>query len=86
MKKSRIRWNEFLGRLEGPEGCNFRDNSIGEAIWNCPKREGQSRAKRILRRMGYSPAHIKRVLQFCTENGGYCDCTIVFNVREVVQP
>lgn len=67
------RWQEFVQRLAGPEGCNFQD-----AHWTC---YGDLRlAEALLDRMGVSRAGIASSLAYFKVNGGYCDCEILMNV------
>ena len=75
-----ITWGEFFKRLEGPEGCDFKEDP--ELSWNCAGGTDQSLAFAILDRMGLTPSQRNDVLRQCSELGGHCDCEIVFNVRE----
>lgn len=77
-----VQWDEFLFKLEGPAGCNFRKNKKGETRWNCKGGRDRSFAEKILREMQIE--QIEQVLAFCDENGGYCDCEILFNVADRV--
>lgn len=70
------RWKEFLTRLEGPEGCNFRKTVFDKTIWNCD--HTHKRATKILRAMG---CDVPTSLSFFREHGGYCDCEVLFNVE-----
>ena len=71
----------FLRKLEGAEGCNFRIEN-GRMTWDCKGSEDKTFAKRILKGMGIPAPHVRNFLEFCEENGGYCDCEIVLNVSE----
>jgi len=80
------RWEEFIRRLEGPEGCNFQAefDDDGKLIpdsttWECAGGEDKSKAVAILKTM---PAvDVAASLVFFEEHGGFCDCEIVFNVE-----
>lgn len=71
------RWDEFTSRLGGPEGCHFRKDENGKGIWNCAGGVDKSFAIAILEDMGMN---IQASLEYFEENGGYCDCEILFNV------
>jgi len=80
-------WEEFISRLEGPEGCNFQADydDEGEIIadtvtWECEGGEDKSKAAAILRTI--PKIDVAASLAFFEEQGGYCDCEIVFNVEE----
>jgi hypothetical protein len=80
------RWEEFIGRLEGPEGCNFQaEYDEGEVIvdtvtWACGGGEDKSKAAAILNTM--PEIDVAASLNFFEQHGGFCDCEIVFNVEE----
>lgn len=81
------RWAEFERRLGGPEGCNFSDdgegpNREGSVHWRCGRDTGSDHlySAEILRAMGFSPDEIESSLAHFGEQGGYCDCEILFNV------
>lgn len=71
------KWSEFIERLCGSEGCDFRGEGL-EAQWNCGGGRDQSKATAILKKMGN--INIEESLDYFTKHGGYCDCEIVFNV------
>jgi hypothetical protein len=67
------RWDEFIARLSGPEGCCFTAYQ-----WIC---FGDTRlAEKILAEMGLETAVIYDCLHYFKKYGGYCDCEIVLNV------
>jgi hypothetical protein len=67
------RWEEFLERLCGPEGCDFRGQR-----WTC---QGDHRFTRaILSSMGISEAAAEVSIAYFHDHHGYCDCEVVFNV------
>ena len=72
------RWNEFVERLEGPEGCWLRTNDDGAVIGDCDN--GLERSTRILRAMGCNAAEVKVTLEYFRRHGGYCDCEVLLNV------
>lgn len=76
------RWDEFLDRLEGPEGCDFKEDENGEVTWTCGGRFDKSHAHRILKGMGLDDAAIEESFAYYTANGGHCDCEILFNVAD----
>ena len=72
------RWSEFLKRLTGKEGCNFRKDDKGRARWTCKGGFSRPFATKILKEMGDIDA--PRSLKYFESRGGFCDCEIVFNV------
>ena len=72
------KWQEFLNRLEGPEGCNFRKDNEGEITWNCNAQPNRPLAITILNSL--VDIDIPASMSFFDEHGGYCDCEILFNV------
>jgi len=88
MVVSRPRWKEFLSRMEGKEGCNFREDPkkletrkesarFGKPriVWNCE--HTLNIASRLLRKMGFD---VESSLTYFRSRGGYCDCEVLFNV------
>jgi len=72
------RWEEFCERLAGPEGCNFKKGSTPETTtWNCAGGTAKPCATKILKAMNMDVA---ASLTYFDENGGHCDCEILFNV------
>ncbi len=78
MTPTHPRWDEFIQRLQGPEGCNFRKEN-GGITWNCPGGRQKPQARRILEDMEMD---VDLSLAFFEERGGYCDCEVVFNVED----
>jgi hypothetical protein len=73
------RWNEFTQRLGGPEGCNFHDDpATGQMAWTCEGGSDKTLAAAILAKMG--GIDVPASLEYFEENGGFCDCEILFNV------
>ena len=74
MDPSHPQWDEFIERLSGPEGCNFREDSNGKLTWSW---KGGELARAIL---AHYDVDVEVSLQYCREHGGYCDCEIILNV------
>lgn len=74
------RWKEFCNRLAGPEGCDFKDgaNPPETTTWKCTGGEDRPCAVKILKAMRMDVA---AALAHFDENGGHCDCEILFNVQ-----
>ena len=70
------RWDEFLGRLSGPEGCDFRENDQ----FNCCN--DHTSAIKIMKNMGFDQQDIEQSCDYFLKNGAYCDCEILFNLTE----
>jgi hypothetical protein len=76
------RWKDFLWRLAGPEGCDFREDDDGNYEWEC---DGTAeRAKVILQDMG--GFDVAGTLDWFASVGGGCDCEIFLNVDETALP
>lgn len=78
-------WEEFLDRLEGPEGCDFTEGEPGNVdsiTWRCAGGMDKTYATAILRNMqnSYPDIDVEASLAYYNENGGHCDCEILFNV------
>jgi hypothetical protein len=75
-------WDEFIDRLSGPEGCNFRDD--GSGAWTCdPRDHTRPFCRSIMQHMGLSRGAIAVSLAYFEEHGGYCDCEVLFNVCSI---
>jgi hypothetical protein len=79
MSPDSARWDEFVEKLEGPNGCNFREVD-GESKWTCKGGMDKSNAARILREM--RGVDLDATLAFFDQHGGHCDCEILFNVED----
>ena len=77
---------EFFKKLEGPEGCNFREDDKGKMIWNCKAGEDKSHSVKILEEMGIPTQEIVSFLEKCSKRGGHCDCEIIFNAADKLLP
>lgn len=84
MTREHPRWDEFVTRLEGPDGCNFHKNDEGKWEWFCKGGKDKSFATAILKTMSeqdeIGPFDIPASLAYFESYGGYCDCEIIFNV------
>jgi rhodanese-related sulfurtransferase len=72
-------WQAFLERLEGPEGCDFKKDAKGKITWLCKSGNDKTFAKKILTDMGLNEFEIEESCEWFEDNGGYCDCEILFN-------
>lgn len=71
------RWNTFVTKLEGKEGCNFTGK--GKNIkWTCDATKKRPLARKILSKI--RGVNIPATLRYFTLHGGHCDCEILFNV------
>ena len=77
LTKEHKRWKEFITRLEGKDGCNFRKVE-GKTKWDCDSSEERPLARKILSSMG--GIDIEETMKYFKAKGGLCDCEIVFNV------
>lgn len=81
MSPKHPRWRNFIRRLEGREGCNFREKKPGDATsitWRCRGGHDKTYATAILKKVG--GIDIAGSLAYFDDHGGHCDCEIVFNV------
>lgn len=67
----------FLGRLQGPEGCNFKGKGK-DMTWQCNGGMNKDFATAILKTI--PDVDVEGSLAFFEEYGGHCDCEILFNV------
>jgi hypothetical protein len=73
------KWNDFVRRLEGPEGVNCRrDPELGEVTWDCYHNFRNSAA--VLARMGLPTDDIEATFEFFVREGAYCDCEVLLNL------
>jgi hypothetical protein len=75
------KWSEFMERLEGPEGCDFKQQIPGDTrstTWKCKNGNDKSYARSILETM--SDIDVEDSLTWIHKQGGHCDCEILFNV------
>lgn len=78
MTKKQIK--EFIKRLGGKEGCNFRGKGKNMK-WNCDAKT-HNLSRKILTKMKISQKEQDEFLKKCEKYGGYCDCEILFNAEE----
>lgn len=82
MTKKQIK--EFLKRLEGKEGCNFKEEIKGDpnsVTWKCDGRT-HTISRKILTKMRITKNEQNSFLNECESSGGHCDCEILFNSAE----
>jgi len=72
------KWNIFIQMMEGKKGCNFRIKRNGNYSWICLGDKNKPIAKKILKIIGN--IDIEGSMKYFDENGGYCDCEILFNL------
>lgn len=72
MTPTHSRWREFVGRLGGPEACDW----TADDTWRCSG--GHDYARAILEDIG--GIDVDASIAFFEEQGGRCDCTILLNV------
>lgn len=83
MNREHSKWKEFLDRLEGREGCDFKEKIPGDknsVTWKCKGGKNKNFAEKILKKMGFDDKQIKKSFNYFESHGGYCDCEILFNV------
>jgi hypothetical protein len=83
MTPDHLRWQEFYDRLEGPEGCNFREKVPGDPTtvkWDCTSKNDHTSARKILAAMGFTQDQVDSSCEYFNSCGGFCDCEILFNV------
>lgn len=68
---------DFVDRLEGVDGCNFRKEN-GLIVWDCTGGRDRPLARAILGTI--TDVDIAGSLAYFEERGGHCDCEILFNV------
>lgn len=87
MNPEHPKWGEFLDRLEGPEGCNFRQED-GTFRFDCTSETEKRGARAALAAMGFTDEAIEASCAYFEEHGGYCDCEILLNIsfHEEVHP
>ncbi|MFS8085188.1 MAG: DUF2695 domain-containing protein [Acidobacteriota bacterium] len=72
------KWQEFVERLEGVNGCDFKRDEQGKVTWRCMGGNDKSLATAIMQSM--CDVDILGSLTYFEAHGGYCDCEILFNV------
>ena len=78
MKPGHPRWDEFVRRLEGPEGVNMRQGPGGQPVWDCSSTYLGAAA--VLARMGLTAGDVEASFKYFRSRGGHCDCEILLNV------
>jgi hypothetical protein len=77
MRPENPRWAEFLERLQGPGGCDFKKDGNGEITWRCKGGKDKTLATAIMQSM--SDVDVPASLAYFERHGGFCDCEIVLN-------
>lgn len=77
MTQDHPEWNEFIERLSGQEGCDFKEDKNGKVTWTCKGGTDKTKATEILTSMDIS---IPESLEYFEANGGFCDCEIIMNI------
>jgi hypothetical protein len=77
-----INWREFFDRLEGPEGCDFSEDG---SRWTCSGKGDFPLTRKLLADMGLPEDRIEECIAHFEKHGGYCDCEVVFNVRDAYE-
>ena len=89
MKPEHPRFEEFLDRLYGPEGCNWREEIPGDdesITWDCDSEDrSRPRCRKILAAMGASDADIEASLSAFDDFGGRCDCEVMMNGEHALE-
>lgn len=83
------RWEEYFARLEGPEGCDFKEETPGDVstmTWRCAGGFDKSYSRTILAEMGLAKSSIAEVLAYVESFGGHCDCEVLLNAAERILP
>jgi hypothetical protein len=76
-------WARFCELLEGPEGCDFKEDpkNKGGFTSKCNGKIDRPLATKILKR--YFPrVNVYASLDFFERHGGFCDCEILLNVEQ----
>ncbi len=76
---------EWFERLEGPEGCDFKDGDDG-ITWTCAGGTDKSKSQAILAAMGVADPEAARALALADLLGGHCDCEVLFNAAGRILP
>ena len=71
-------WTDFLEKLEGPDGCDFKKDENGKTTWRCKGGKDKTLATEIMQSMG--DLDVPASLAYFEQLSGFCDCEILFNV------
>lgn len=61
--------DEFFSRLEGEEGCDFKEDAEGKVTWKCKGGNDKSKAIEILKKMKISEKVMTEFLSLCEYYG-----------------
>jgi hypothetical protein len=79
MTRQHPRWEEFVVRLEGPEGLSFTlGPKRGQMRSRCSGHTDRPYARSILTAMG--GMNVEGSMKYFEDHGGFCDCEILLNV------
>lgn len=70
--------HQFAQELE--RALNLQESEDGKSTWNCQHDCTYTHTKKILYQMEVPLDTIEKLLEYFSENGGYCDCEIMMNV------
>jgi len=72
------KWDEFITKMMGSDGCNFQGEAAEDFTFTC-FHDGDFRfAKKFLEELG---CDTDKSLEYFQSNGGMCDCEIIWNVE-----
>ncbi len=71
-------WEQFTNDLSGPKGCDFQFPPKGSFTWDCAGGTDKAFATTLLQEM--EDVDVEGSLKYFEDNGGHCDCEILFNV------
>lgn len=71
----------YFDRLQGPEGCDFKNGS-----WKCKGGNDKTKSAEILENIGCNDEEIALMHDYVDVFGGHCDCEIVFNAMDRMLP
>lgn len=78
MTPNHPRWEEFVERLMGPDGCDFQTHPQKPMTWKCGGAKDEKRlTAAIMEEMG--GVDIEESLAFFEHLGGVCDCAVILN-------
>jgi len=79
MKPGHPRWEEFRERLEGEEGINMIEVDVEGYTFSCYNGFERPLTRALLKK--FEGVDVEGSLKYFAENGGHCDCEVLFNVH-----
>src|SRR5260370_42693695 len=70
-------WTDFLAKLEGPGGCDFKEDENGKITWRCKGGKDKTLATAIMQSM--RDGDIPASLAYFEHLGGFCACETLVN-------